>query len=122
MRALDPSNNLLTLRANADGKLLVNGGGVNYETVAVSQTDQVLGGTGAAGDYLEGLVCVVATAATSSVSIKDGAGSAISVLPANVGGGVGTYYVPLGLVSASGAWKVTTGAGVTVIATGTFSA
>lgn len=91
-----------------------------YETVAASQTDQVLGATGAAGDVLDGLVCVVATAATSQVQIKDGAGSAITVLPNGVAG-VGTYPVPLGLKSASGAWKVTTAAGVSVIAVGNFT-
>jgi hypothetical protein len=98
--------------------------GAGYETVAAGQTDQVLGATGAAGDRLDSLTCVVATAATSGVSIKDGAGSAISVLPDNVGGGVGTYTIhfPRGLVSASGAWKVTTGAGVSVIAAGQFAA
>lgn len=96
-------------------------GGSEYETVAASQTDQALGATGGTGDYLEGLVCVVATAATSQVQIKDGAGSAITVLPNAVGPGIGTYYVPLGLISASGAWKVTTAAGVSVIATGNFT-
>lgn len=92
-----------------------------YETVAVSQTDQVLGATGATGDYLSHLVIVVATAATAAVSIKDGAGSAISVFPNNPGGGVGTYTVPLGLTSTAGAWKVTTGAGSTVVAVGNFT-
>lgn len=91
-----------------------------YKTVAASQTDSVLG-TGAAGDYLEGLTCVVATAATSQVQIKDGAGSAITVLPNAVGGGVGTYYVPLGMISGSGAWKITTAAGVSVVAIGDFT-
>lgn len=95
--------------------------GSNYETVAASQTDQVMGSTGAAGDYFEGLVCVVSTAATSQVQIKDGAGSAITVLPNAVGAGVGTYFVPLGLISASGAWKVTTAAGVAVISLGRFT-
>jgi hypothetical protein len=96
-------------------------GGDEYETVAASQTDQVMGATGAAGDYLEGVLCVVATAATSQVQIKDGAGSAITVLPNAVGPGVGTYYVPLGLTSTSGAWKITTAAGVSVIGIGDFT-
>jgi hypothetical protein len=96
-------------------------GGDEYETVAASQTDQALGATGAAGDYLEGLLCVVATAATSQVQIKDGAGSAITVLPNAVGAGIGSYYVPLGLTSTSGAWKVTTAAGVSVIGMGDFT-
>jgi len=95
--------------------------GSQYETVAASQTDQSLGATGAAGDYLEMLICVVATAATSQVQIKDGAGSAITVLPNAVGGGVGTYPIPIGLVSTGGAWKVTTAAGVSVLATGNFT-
>jgi hypothetical protein len=95
--------------------------GGDYETVAASQSDQALGPTGGKGDFLEGLLCIVATAATSAVSIKDGSGSAISVLPDNVGPGVGSYYVPVNARSRSGAWKVTTGAGVSVVATGTFT-
>lgn len=106
---VDPETNLPVSRSG------------EYETVAASQTDQALGATGAAGDFLEGLICVVATAATSQVQIKDGAGSAITVLPNNVGGGVGTYPVPLGLTSLAGAWKITTAAGVSVIATGNFT-
>lgn len=104
------------------GYTQINGTAGQYKTVAVSQTDQALGaGSGQKGDYLEALVCVVATAATSSVSIKDGSGSAISVLPAAVGSGIGTYKIPINAFSTSGAWKVTTGAGVTVIAVGRFS-
>lgn len=104
-----------------------------YKTVAASQTDQVLGanginsagaittGNGSKGDYLETLICVVATAATSSVSIKDGGGSAISVLPAAVGSGIGTYKIPINAFSILGPWKVTTGAGVSVVAVGRFN-
>jgi len=99
-------------------------GGYEYETVAVSQTDQILGATGAVGDYLECLLCVVATAATSQVQIKDGNGSAITVLPNAVGAGVGTYPIPIGLTCVNATtpgWKVKTGAGVTVLATGNFT-
>jgi hypothetical protein len=63
----------------------------------------------------------VATAATAAVSIKDGAGGAISVLPNSPGGGIGSYYIPIKAKSGDGAWKVTTGAGVTVIAVGNFT-
>ena len=94
----------------------------DYETVAVSQTDQVLGANGAIGDVIERLIIVVATAATAAVSIKDGGGSAISIMPNSPGGGIGAYVVPLGLRSLAGAWKVTTGAGSTVIAVGRFAA
>jgi hypothetical protein len=94
---------------------------MEYQTVAASQTDAALGGSSInVGDFLERLICVVATAATSAVSIKDGAGSSISILPNNVGGGVGTYPIPVGLQSRTGKWTVTTGAGVSVIAVGRF--
>lgn len=96
-------------------------GGSKYETVAVSQANQALGATGAAGDYLEALICVVATAATSQVQLKDGSNTAFTVLPNAVGAGIGTYYLPFGLISTSGAWQVTTAAGVTVIGTGDFT-
>lgn len=124
--AVDASGNLaLSTRPgdDADNDVLVfEEGRFNYETVAASQTDQVLGGTGAIGDYLHKLVCVVSTAATAATSIKDGSGSAIAVLPNSPGGGVGTYVLELNMVSVAGAWKVTTGAGVAVIAVGRFSA
>lgn len=97
-------------------------GQFEYKAVAASQTDTALGSaaTGGGGEYLEQIICVVATAATSSVTIKDGSDSAITILPANVGGGVGTYNVYLGMYSRTGAWTVTTGAGVSIIATGNF--
>lgn len=92
-----------------------------WETVAASQTDQALGSTGAAGDYLEKLIITVGTAATAAVSIKDGTGSSIPVLPNSPGGGIGVYVVPLDMISLDAGWKVTTGAGSTVIAVGRFT-
>jgi hypothetical protein len=116
--------NLTTLLSGENqsvGALEVIDGGGEYETVAASQTNQVLGTIGAVGDYLGRLVCVVSTAATAQVQIKDGGGSAITVFPNSPGGGVGTYVIPLGLKSAAGAWQVTTGAGVAVLAVGAFT-
>jgi len=98
----------------------VKSGGNEYETVAASQTAQVLGATGAVGDYIEGVLCVVSTASTSQVTLLDNATS-IVILPNSVGPGIGSYYIPLGLTSVSGAWKITTAAGVAVIATGDFT-
>ena len=91
-----------------------------YETVAASQTAQILGAVGAAGDLLAHLVVVVTTAATAGVSILDDSTS-ISVFPNNPGGGVGTYVISLNIKSVNGPWKVTTGAGSAVIAVGRFS-
>lgn len=93
----------------------------HHEEVAAGASDQVLGGTGAAGDFLDTITCVVATAATSAVSIKDGGGSAISVLPAAVGAGIGTYCIPIKFRSQAGPIKVTCGAGVSAICTGNFT-
>lgn len=90
-----------------------------YETVAISQSDQALGASGAVGDVLSRLIVSVATSATGTVSIKDGGGSAIAITPANTP--IGVYSVDIGAQSVAGAWSVTTGAGATVIAIGRFS-
>ena len=89
-----------------------------YETIAASQSDQVLGNTGTIGDLLERLIISVTTAATGTVSIKDGSGSALVITPANTP--IGVYDVTIGARSSDGAWQVTTGAGATVIAIGDF--
>lgn len=94
-----------------------------YETVAASQTAQVLGGAGAAGDYLARVIIVPATTSPGSVAILDNATS-ITIFA----GGAASLtelkpiVVDLGMTSVSGAWKVTTGADVSVVAVGNFSA
>jgi hypothetical protein len=95
-----------------------------YEHVAAGQTAQVLGPTGAKGDYLHRLICTVTTAASGNVLIVDGSGTGIlthTVLPASAGTGVNVYNIEINAVSADGAWQVTTGAGVEVMAVGIFS-
>jgi hypothetical protein len=95
-----------------------------YEHVAASQTAQVLGSAGALGDYLHRIICTVSTALTSSVQIVDGTGTGIlthTILPAAVGGGIGVYNIEINAISANGAWKITTGAGVEVMAVGIFT-
>jgi len=93
----------------------------SYKLVAANQTDVPLGVVGAKYDFVEGLLAVVATAATAQVQIRDGAGARFTVFPNSPGGGVGTYTIPLGLTSKDGPWFVTTGAGVSVIAIGVFN-
>jgi len=95
-----------------------------YEHVAASQTAQVLGTAGAKGDYIHRLICTVTTAATGNVVLVDGSGTGIlthTVCPASPGSGIGVYNVEVNAVSADGAWKVTTGAGVEVMAVGIFN-
>lgn len=92
-----------------------------YETVAASVTGQVLGNTGAKGDYIHRLIISVVTAASATVTIIDGSTSII-ILTGAATVAPGIYSVEVNMVSASGAWSVTTGAGATVVAVGIFSA
>ena len=89
-----------------------------YETVAASQTAQVLGTNGAANDYLHRIVVTVSATASSTVSIIDGSTTVLAI-PANTP--VGVYSLELNLNAVTGPWKVTTGAGAAVLAVGLFS-
>ncbi|MFZ9649735.1 MAG: hypothetical protein ACO29C_06565 [Fluviibacter sp.] len=94
-----------------------------YEHVAASQTAQVLGGTGAKGDYIQRLVCTITSATTGNVVLVDGSGTGVlthTLVPAN--NGIGVVNLELNAISQDGAWKITTGAGVEVMAIGIFSA
>ena len=94
----------------------------DYETVAASQTAQVIGATGAAGDYISHIIIVPATTSPGQVLLLDnatsitiftgGASSVSNLIP---------FVVALDMVSTSGAWKITTGANVSVIAVGDFT-
>lgn len=94
-----------------------------YETVAASATAQVMGGSGALGDHLEGILIIPGVAACGLVSVLDGS-TTIFTFP---GGGttalptLAPIPVPFGVCSQSGPWKITTGANVTVIAFGAFT-
>lgn len=94
-----------------------------YETVAASATDQALGATGATGDYLSGVLIVPATTSPGAVSIKDGAGSAITIFTGGASSvsNLVPFFVPLGAKSGAGAWKVTTGTNVSAIGVGNFT-
>jgi hypothetical protein len=92
--------------------------GTFYETVAASQSAQVLGVTGGAGDTLQRLIVTVTTSATSTVTLLDGGTSYIIVPPVTP---VGVYVIEINAVSVNGAWKITTGAGVSVMGVGNFA-
>ena len=93
-----------------------------YETVAASQTAQALGATGATGDYLTGILVIPATTSPGNVLLLDnatsitvfagGANSVTSLIP---------FFIPVGAISVSGAWKLTTGANVSCIGVGKFT-
>lgn len=105
------------------GNVFIEGAaGGEYETVAASQTAQVLGGAGAIGDDIVGLLVIPATTSPGTVALLDNstsitvfAGGATSVADLK------PFFIPLGMKSVSGAWKVTTGANVSVIAVGNFT-
>lgn len=93
-----------------------------YETVAASQTAQVLGATGSAGDYLAAVLIVPATTSPGNVIILDNATSiTIFTGGASSVADLRPFIVPLRMTSVSGAWKITTGANVSVIGIGNFT-
>jgi hypothetical protein len=89
-----------------------------HEHVGASATEQVLGTTGAIGDYLHRLIITVGTAATSQVTINDGALAHILVRPNTP---IGVYSIEMNTFCEAGPWKITTAAGVEVIAVGNFT-
>lgn len=92
-----------------------------YELIAASDTDEPVGATGAAGDYLDHCTLMVATAAQSATVIEDGASTAVYTFATSPGGGIGTYEINVGARSVTGGWTITTGSGVTVICVGDFT-
>jgi hypothetical protein len=135
---LNPSNVVAPVQTDADGNLLlaqdtvdaigaavagdVNTANSGYETVAAGQTAQVLGSTGAPGDFLARLIITPAVVACGVVTLLDGATS----IPIFVGGGTtaladATPFVIEVNAVCSTAWKITTGASVSVIAVGDFT-
>lgn len=94
-----------------------------YEAVAASSTNQAMGATGGAGDYLAGVLIVPATTSPGAVSIKDGANTAITIF---TGGATSVadlkpFFVPVGAKSLNGAWQITTGAAVSAVGVGNFT-
>lgn len=94
----------------------------HFETVAASQTDQMLGATGAAGDYLAGVLIIPATTSPGAVSIEDGSSNTtIFTGGASSVSNLVPFFVPLGIYSVTGGWEITTGANVSAIGVGSFT-
>lgn len=94
-----------------------------YEDVAASQSAQVIGGGGTGpGQHLSHLIVIPATTSPGAVALLDdtasttifagGASSVSNLVP---------FTVFLGCDSKNGAWKITTGANVSVRAVGDFN-
>lgn len=99
-----------------------NLGAGKYETVAASQTAQVLGPTGATGDYISGVLVTPATTSPGSIALLDGATS-ITVFAGGTGSvsNLVPFFIALGMISVSGPWKLTTGVAVSCIGIGNFT-
>lgn len=100
--------------------------GMQYETVAASQTGQSLGATGATGDYLSHCVVYPTTTTPGVVTVFDNASAAGTNAIAFPGGASSVsnlvpFAIPVGAFSAAGAWKVTTGANLVVTCYGNFT-
>ena len=104
----------------AAASLSITPAGLEYETVPAGQTDQVLGATGAAGDYLSHIVIQPATTGAGTCTIKDGT-TVIFTFTTGTLADLSPKTVPFGLFSVNGAWKVTTGANVAIIGIGDFT-
>ena len=93
---------------------------VHYEDVAASASGQVLGSLGATGDYLSHLLVVPETTAAGTIALLDGSVSR-DVFIAGTLTSLAPFLIPVMANSVNGAWKVTTGANVHVIAVGKFT-
>lgn len=113
---------LATDQAALTNSLPVINGASAYETVAASQTAQSLGATGATGDYLSHCVVTPGTTSPGVVTILDNATAVVSFAGgASSVSNLVPFPVPIGALSVSGAWKITTGSNVTVVCVGKFT-
>lgn len=85
---------------------------VAYETVAASQTGQVLGSAASDGRDQEFLARVIIIDNATSITLFAGGASSLTELK--------PIAIELGINSQGGPWKITTGASVAVIAVGRF--
>ena len=91
-----------------------------YEAVAASATDQVLGDVGSAGDRLDHIIIQPTTTGAGTCTVKDGS-TVIFTFTTGTLADLSPIVVPFGLQSQNGAWKITTGANVAILAIGDFS-
>lgn len=94
-----------------------------YETVAASQTDQIMGATGAVGDTISGILVIPATTSPGAISIEDGAtNTTVFAGGASSVSNLVPFFIPLeNIATVSGGWGITTGANVSCIVFGNFT-
>ena len=95
-----------------------------YTQINASQSAATLGSAGALGDHLDTIIIIPLTASPGAVSLQDGTQTAVTLFAGS--GLLGSLADPipvqlkLDVVSQYGAWKVTTGSNVAVLAIGEF--
>jgi hypothetical protein len=104
-----------------DGAMIVSAVGRQYETVLANQVAQPLGENGAAGDTLDQLWIMPTTLGPGAVVVLD-EGVPVWTWPAGiVPASLAPIFIPLNLRSVNGAWQITTGANLSVLASGAFT-
>ena len=94
---------------------------LHYWDVAASQTAAALGvGGGRAGDYISHILVVPETTGAGTIALLDLATSR-NVFVAGTLADLKPFVIPVGAYSGNGAWKITTGANVHIMAFGRFS-
>lgn len=100
-------------------KVIINEG--DYQVVAASQTAKPLGANGGqVGDFLTRLIILPATLAAGSISLLDGATST-PIFVSGTLSNLAPITIEIGARSVNGAWSLTTGANVSVLAVGNFT-
>jgi len=87
----------------------------DYGAVAGGSSNQIMGTTGAVGDFITRIVAV-GTAAGQTVTVLD---DTTSLLALDVGDETKTFEI--GWASKNGAWKITTSANVSCVVSGSFT-
>ncbi len=91
-----------------------------YETVAAGQTAQVLGGTGATGDFLSHVILQPAALNAGTTTILDGS-TVVFTFTSGTLADLRSITIPIGTFSATGPWKITTGSNMAAVAFGSFT-
>ena len=97
--------------------------GTKYESVTANMNNQPLGAVGAVNDLLMAVTIIPASTSPGTVSIKDGSNTAITIFTGGASSvsNLVPFTVTLNIHSIQGAWQITTGENVSVVATGDFT-
>ena len=117
-------DDLLAAAQDMDTPVPVKQVPAKFETVAANvSTAQMLGSTGAIGDTLEALLVIPSATTVGAITVGYGSTS----ITVYAGGTIGTDLKPFIIAlfdiatPSDGGWKVTTGAGATLVAFGNFT-